>query len=144
MTTTLSDAVVAAEGAAEGGGRPPAVTDSPVDARSRIARDARARARIPVTQSVGKTFAFDVSRAWVWRVAPPSLKQVRDGVVPDPDLVPAGAPPLRAGWVVWNVAVAVPATAVLYVLAWLLQHPARAAILAVLAGPIGIMWITTK
>lgn len=144
MTTTVSDVVAAAGGAAAGGGGPSAATDNAPGARSRDTRDVRARARIPVTQRKGNRLTSDMSKAWVWKSSPPSLRQVIDGRTPDPGQVPAGSTPLRAGWVVWNVCVAVPTTALLYVLAWLLQHPARAALVAIVAGPIGFMWITTK
>ncbi len=45
---------------------------------------------------------------------------------------------LRWGWIAWNFAVAIPASIVLYVLAWVLQHPARSflafSLVAVLYG----------
>jgi hypothetical protein len=138
---TVSDILAAAEPAAAAGGSPPVVVDSPSRARAR-ARDARARARIPVTHSVRKTVLSDLSESWVWRDAPPSLRQIVDGRIPAAERVPNGSGPLRAVWVVWNVGVAVPTTAALYVLAWVLQHPARALLAAAVAGPILTMWIT--
>lgn len=85
--------------------------------------------------------ARDAAGAWVWRDSPPPLRQVFTGRTHTPGPLPAGSIPLRRGWVVWNVAVAVPTTAVLYVLAWLLQHPARTLIAGMVAGPLTILWI---
>jgi hypothetical protein len=142
MTATVSDVLAAADGAAAAGGSASPEADSATGVRARV-RDARAtRASVPITQRIATTIVADVSGAWVWRESPPALRQVIAGLLPAVDRVPAGSRPLRAGWVVWNASVAVPATAFLYVLAWVLQHPARAGVLAVMAGPIALAWIT--
>jgi hypothetical protein len=137
-TTTVGDIFSAAEPAAGRGGKPSTKGAEAAGVRGPDARTSRARARLPVTLRVVQT---DVAKAWVWRDSPPSLRQVAAGWASGSDQVPAGSGPLRAGRVVWNVAVAVPATAILYVLAWLLQHPARAAALGLVAGSVTFMWI---
>lgn len=141
--TTVSDVLAAAEVAAAAHGSASPLSDSAGGAGAPV-RDARAtRARTRITQRVARLVISDLSGAWVWRDYPPALRQVVAGRIPA-DRVPGGSTPLRAVWVAWNVAVAVPTTAVLYVLAWMLQHPARAGVLAVVTGPIGWMWIINK
>jgi hypothetical protein len=145
MTMTVSDLVSAAEPAAAVGGSAP-VDDDSARRASALAHDApaNARARVLATQSVVKRVAEDLTGAWVWHETPPSLRQVISDRFPDAGRVPAEHGPLRAVWVVWNFGVAVPATATLYALAWVLQHPARAGVLALVVGPLGIFWITNK
>lgn len=78
----------------------------------------------------------DVSGAWPWRESPPALRQVWASARPAVEAVPAKHKGLHAGWVVWNYTVALPSTFVLYVAAWLLQHPARAGLTAALLIPL--------
>ncbi len=97
-------------------------------------RDARprGRARVADTDGDGKIGAVvaavtaDVTGAWPWRTTPPTLQTVWDSTIATDGDVPDGSRALRLFLTGWNIAVALPATAVLYTLAWLLQHPARA------------------
>jgi hypothetical protein len=88
------------------------------------------RARVADTDGDGKIGALlaavqgDVVDGWPWRTVPPALSAVLGDA--NPGTVPGDSTPLRVLWTGWNYAVALPATAVLYTLAWLLQHPARA------------------
>lgn len=68
----------------------------------------------------------DFVGGWPWRTTPPALREVAADVRVEPGDVPDGNTALRWAWTGWNYAVAIPATAALYTLAWLLQHPARA------------------
>lgn len=88
----------------------------------------------------GRGALGDVAGAWVWRETPPSL---RDLVAARTDTTRAltDGPLMRFGWAAWNTLVAIPATALLYVLAWVVQHPARASVAAVLVVPLTLMWI---
>lgn len=133
MTTTVDIPVTF-----DGGGRPDGSEvegiDSPGGARARV------RARGAMVTRPAKAVVNDVAGAWVWREAPPGL---RDLIASRTDTARAlsDTPLVRLGWLVWNTVVAVPTTAVLYVLAWVFQHPARAGVAAVVAVPITLMWI---
>lgn len=93
-----------------------------------------------VIARAGKSVAHDVSESWVWHETPPAL---RDLITARKDTTRAltDSPLLRIGWVVWNTAVAVPGSAVLYVLAWIIQHPARAGLAGLVVGAITYVWI---
>lgn len=137
--TTVSDALAESTVAAVPRGRSAADPDTSTGVR---APDARARAAsVTVTPRSRKTRVRRVARIWVLTDAPPSLRDVIENRVPGVDQVPAGNGPMRLVWVVWNHLIAVPATAVLYAVAWVLQHPARAGAAALVAVPITLMWI---
>lgn len=91
------------------------------------------RARVTDTLGDGKIGAWvgvvrdDFVNGWPWRAAPPALKDVSAGAGVDAGAVPDGNTVLRLAWTGWNYAVAIPATALLYTIAWLLQHPVRGA-----------------
>ncbi len=90
------------------------------------------RARVAATDSDGKIGVWvavvrdDFVDGWPWRSSPPALKAVTGSARVAAGDVPDGNAALRWAWTGWNYAVAIPATALLYTLAWLLQHPARA------------------
>jgi hypothetical protein len=135
MTITVGDVFTAETAAAEPGG----TSSGPEQGAGAPAgpRVARTHARILATVVAVKDALI---QSWVLTDTPPSLREVVRARIPDE--VPGGSDPLRAGWVAWNFAVAIPTTAVLYALAWMLQHPARAAVLALVVGPVGFFWIT--
>lgn len=109
---------------------------------------ARVRARLAATDGDGKssrlaaalaraahTAVSDVAGAWPWRGTPPTLAELVAVRVPDRDRVPGRNLALWASWVVFNH-VMLPVFAVAYPVLWVLAHPARfvlAAVLAVLA-----------
>lgn len=91
---------------------------------------ARGRARITDTDSDSKigvllaTVHGDIVNGWPWRTIPPALRAVAADAKAGE--VPGDSTLLRHAWAGWNYVIALPATAALYTLAWLLQHPARA------------------
>lgn len=134
--TTVSDLNPAVGRAAVPNGSRRGDPENPGGARARVAR-----ASASVALSEGRKLVAGARGAWVWQETPPSLREVVATRKPAPDAVPGRSPRLRLVWLVWNHAVAVPATAVLYVLAWLLQHPARAGAATVVVGAVTLMWI---
>lgn len=111
------------------------------------ARRTRTRARPMVTDSVGRVGALivragavtraDLTGSWVATGSPPALSEVANA-----DVVGAAVdhPILRGTAAVWQWVIAVPATAVLYLLAFLLQHPARAVTATAVAGGLYGLW----
>jgi hypothetical protein len=98
-------------------------SDEGVNARTR----ARARAREAPSVTGGPrklltTVANDARGSWVWTGSPPPLAAV---VKYDAANVPGDHPLLRGANHAWKYTVAIPATAIAYTLAWLLQHPLR-------------------
>jgi hypothetical protein len=132
--TTVSDEVGGNPVAADGGGSQPQPPTAPGVRRTRVTR---AREGLP-RRLLGQLVA-DARRAWVWREAPPPLRSIAAGWRAGPASAPSGA--LRLVWLLWNAAVAAPTTAALYVLAWVLQHPARSALAALIAAPVVLIWI---
>jgi len=139
--TTVSSVFAAADLAAAPGGSPKLAYESPAGTRTR-AHDARARARLQITLRVGKQIRDDLANAWVWTDTPPALAELVSARVPNAELVPGTNTPMWMAWTVYSHVVAVPASAVLYALAWLLQHPARAGLATAVVLPLTIMWIT--
>ena len=135
--TTVSEVLAENGAAAEVGGSAPSVADSPTG----TSRARRARTSVAITQGVRQRVVADVRDSWVWKDSPPALKEIIKTRQPDAEQVPGGSKPLHIGWVVWNAIVAVPATAFLYAAAWLLQHPARAALALPIGGAIFLIWI---
>jgi hypothetical protein len=159
---TVSDAFSAADPAAAASGGLRETTDSAVA----VPEGTRTRESVRVTQRDGKaptlrglltTMRADWDGAWWWAARPASLTEVMASRVPHPDNVPDGSKWLRYGWVVWMHLVAIPVTAGLLPLAdrarprlvrqlarglvWMFQHPARAGLGALVAGPVIAMWI---
>lgn len=110
---------------------------------------ARTRARARETASVapalpswltntGQAVATDAKRSWVWTGAPPPLAEV---VRFNTANVPGDHPVLRGVNRAWKYAVAIPATATAYTLAWLMQHPLRALPALLVAGLTLLIWI---
>lgn len=141
--TTPSDAISAARTAAAADSPQGGTPDSPA---ARHARDARAR--VAVTDGDGKgsrgirILWADFAGSGLFDMHPPSLRELRAGRTLSADQVPDGSEPLRQGGTWWNTLVGLPAAVVLYTLAWVLQHPARALLAVLLISPVTLMWIT--
>lgn len=132
MTTT--DIPLVVDGGGRLDGRPTEGADSPAGARARV------RARGHMVAQAGRGALADATGAWVWRDAPPAL---RDLVAARTDTSRAltDAPLIRLGWLAWNFIVAIPTTALLYVAAWVLQHPARTILAGLIGTALTLMWI---
>lgn len=133
MTTTM-DIPVNFDGGGRSDGNEAEGPDSPGGARARV------RARGAIVTQPARAVAKDVSGAWVWREAPPALRDLIASRT-DTSRALSDTPLVRAGWLVWNTVVAIPTTATLYVLAWVFQHPARAGVAALVVVPLTLMWI---
>lgn len=158
MTPTVSDGFAAAETAAADVSDPSSGPDSPGTRRARVAR-----ARVAATErddkgpSRWRLLVSDWRGAWWWTATPDAPAEVLARRVPTPDDVPDGSAFLRYAWAVWLHAVAIPATYALtpvarlarplllrqliFGLVWVLQHPARSALAALVTVPLGFMWI---
>jgi hypothetical protein len=104
---------------------------------------APARARPMVAERGRKWIAVareDVAGAWVWRSVPPPLTSVIASAKA-PTNIPGNHKGLRAASQVYGFAVALPITAVGYVLVWLHQHPARAIPTDLLATALFVLWL---
>lgn len=130
---TISDVFAVPNG---GGSRP----GSPDVAEDRARTDTYTRARVAGTVRDGKGMLgqvrADVVGAWVWRDVPPALTEVIAARNADVSKVPGGNPLLRHGWTVYNHTVAIPVTAVGYLLTWIVQHPARLLLTAAITTPL--------
>ena len=133
---TISDVFPAAE---VGGSR----FGSPEVAELKARTGPRPRARVTVTAGDGNSLVAsirsDVVNAWPWTSTPPALREVGKDWRADLTAVPGSNMPLAWAWTTYNVAVAIPATAVGYLLTWVLQHPARLAALLLVATPLLIL-----
>lgn len=121
---------------------PMAVPDGSANPDPNAQTCTRARARLPVTERVRQMVATarsGVSQAWVWTDTPPSLARVSAGA--SAPTVPGDHRELRWLAVAWNHTVAVPFTALGYLMAWLAQHPARGIPAAVIVAILATIWI---
>lgn len=104
---------------------------------------ARARAR-PMVAERGRKWMIvvreDVAGAWVWRSVPPPLTSVIASAKA-PARAPGNHAGLRRAMQAYGWAVALPITAVGYVLIWLHQHPARAIPTDLLIAALVAMWL---
>lgn len=134
--TAVSDVFAAAEGGGRGAGKP---LTNPLSARG---GQAGTRARVAVTERDSKVRALidgvrsDVAGAWPWSEAPPSLRDLRDDRKAQADAVPDASRGLQIAWTVYNTAVVIPVSAVVYVLLWIVQHPARLLLTAAILVPL--------
>jgi hypothetical protein len=147
---TVSDVFAAPNGAAEVPSLPTAAADNAGDVQT--GRRARVRAMVSATVSDGKIVAVlrrlagafwlvvrdDAGRSWWSRRSAPTVREVWTRRMPDIARVPGRNRFLWGGWVVYNHAVALPATALLNPAMFVLQHPARLALTVLLLSP---LWI---
>ena len=116
-------------------------TGAPVRARVAVTDgDGKGSRVAAAVAGFGRTVAADVAGAWLWRGAPPALADLWRSRVPALDEVPGANRLLWAGWTVYNHVVLAP-VAVSYVALWVLAHPARFGLAAVVAAPLISVWI---
>lgn len=151
--TTVSEAIRASAGAAapnKAAAQPAYVpTGAQAHAREATKRNTRPVVRASrstvldpdgVVRRTARVVTSDVAGAWVWRGSPPTLRDLWAERIPDIDRVPAANVALWAGWVVFNH-LALLWTAALSIPLWVLQHPMRTALAALLAAPLVLLWI---
>lgn len=119
-------------------GSPVAVDPAP---KARVRAPARAR---PMVTDRARTLANlarqDIAGAWVWHSTPPPLASVIASAK-NPTQVPADHTGLRRAMQAYGWAVALPLTALGYVLVWLHQHPARAIPTDLLITALAVLWL---
>lgn len=117
---------------------PVAISDEP-NAQTRARTRARLAAVGDRARAAGSAVSRDIRQIPVFHTPPPALAEIvaytKSG---------AWVPGERAPWLeflgkTYGWALAVPISVALYVVAWLLQRPARVAITAVV---LGIVWLT--
>lgn len=84
--------------------------------------------------------AYDVRTAWPWHGDPPTLADLWAARIPDLDRVPGANRALHAAWVVFNH-LALVWTALLAIPLWVLQHPARTLLAALVTAPLIAVWL---
>lgn len=110
------------------------------------------RARVAVTARDGKIrrlvagFWFlvrgDADASWWARRSAPTLREVWAVRMPALDRVPGRSRGLWVAWLLFNHAVAIPATVVLNPLMFVLQHPARLLLALVLLSPLAFVIVS--
>jgi hypothetical protein len=138
--TTVSDATAAADRGGMPTGSPVAESDSARGTRSRAharIHDTAVTERRRGLRSLADVLWADFTGAWGWR-ALAGLWQHRVPAVED---VPGESRALRAAWVAYNH-VALVVVCLLAVVVWVLLHPARFLLAAVIAAPLIAMWIS--
>lgn len=134
----MTESIAAVSDVFRGSPAAAAVPAAPSETSEAVGARVRGRAMVAGTERDGKSLLAavrgDVSGAWVWREVPPALTDVVKGWKADRAVVPGQSAPLQHAWTAYNVAVAIPATVLLYIAAWAAQHPARLLVLAALVG----------
>lgn len=136
---TLSD-VYAVPGAAAG------AAAAPVMLKKKAGAGPRARAQgasVPRVTTAAKVVWADLRESWWLPESIPTVVDMWRDRTPDVDRVPGGSELLHRAWSVYNVAVALPVVALLNLLVgvltpvvFVLRHPARFLLAALVVAPI--------
>lgn len=112
--------------------------------RAHVPARAKGYRSLPVVGKVidwFRTWQADADGFWVWDGRPPTPRELWRQRIPDRDRVPGRNAALWWLWIVANHAV-LPLACFAAFLLWLLLHPLRLVLAAVVGGPIVLIWIS--